>query len=232
MIRQELGQSLNLGVELIPEGRKNRSGGSINPQFITIHNTSNTNSGADASAHSRFVRNTGHYILSDGRKRWVSWHYTVDDGEIIKHLPINERAYHAGSGNSKSIAIEICMNSGIDQAKANERAVRLVTALLHDLKLPLTNIVPHRHWTGKNCPILILPQWNSFVDQCGSFLASIETDPSESDEPNTVLLQAEEAASIKAAVQREQSGIEEQPDDEDNNDMDHTAIVEAMESTR
>ena len=61
MNRQELGQSLNLIEELIAAGRPNRPGSPIAPRFVTIHNTSNTGSKADARAHSRFVRNTGFY---------------------------------------------------------------------------------------------------------------------------------------------------------------------------
>jgi len=62
MDRQELGQLLNLKVEMIP-GALNRSGRAIAPTFITVHNTSNTGAGADANAHSRFVREKGFYVL-------------------------------------------------------------------------------------------------------------------------------------------------------------------------
>jgi len=51
MNRRELGQSLNLSVELIEKGRPNRSGRLISPTYVTIHNTSNDGPGADAGAH-------------------------------------------------------------------------------------------------------------------------------------------------------------------------------------
>ena len=51
-------------------------------------------------------------------KKLGSWHYTVDDIKVIKQLPINEKGWHAGKGNSSSIGIEICMHEGIDQEQA------------------------------------------------------------------------------------------------------------------
>ena len=124
MNRKELGQSLNLIEELVAVRRPNRSGTPMAPHSVTIHNTSNAGSNADARAHSRFVRNTGFYTLPSGKKNFVSWHYTVDDGCVIKQLPINERAIHAGAGNGASIGIEVCMHKEINQPAANDRAAR------------------------------------------------------------------------------------------------------------
>ncbi len=163
MNRQELGQSLNLKIEMIPEGASNRSGRTITPQYITIHNTSNDRAGADANAHSRFVREKGCYVLPSGKQNFVSWHFTVDDKCVIKHLPVNERAIHAGAGNAVSIGIEICMHKGIDQAAANARAERLVAALMHDLNIAPANVRPHKAWTGKACPVLLLSTFDGFV---------------------------------------------------------------------
>lgn len=124
MTRQELGASLNLEENILPAGRQNRPGILMVPRFITIHNTDNSNAGADARAHGRFLINTGHYMLK-GNKHWVSWHYSVDDIRVVKHLPGNEKAFHAVAGNGQSIGIEVCMNQGIDQAKAFLNAARL-----------------------------------------------------------------------------------------------------------
>lgn len=187
MDRAALGQALNLREELVAAGRPNRSGRAMRPTSVTVHNTSNTSPGADAAAHSRFIRNTGNYKLKDGRLNWVSWHYTVDDKCAIKHVPINERAIHAGAANGSSIAIEVCMNSGIDQAAANLRAARLVAALMHDLKLGPDALKSHKDWTGKACPVLLLPRWDDFRRQVQAILAAITAPPTES-----VLLPAEE----------------------------------------
>lgn len=173
MTRDELQLALNLSQDFIPAGRQNRPGTAIQPTHLTIHNTSNTSKGADALAHAKFVKNTGHYILASGKKNWVSWHFTVDDKRVVQHLPVHERALHAGpSGNASSIGIEVCMNKGIDQNAAFRRAAQLVALLLFDTDADAADferIVPHFTWTKKNCPQLLLEggkmgaKWNDFV---------------------------------------------------------------------
>lgn len=158
-----LDASLDLRVALIPETKPNRSGRKISPRFITVHNTANRGRGADADAHARFVTQTGFYTLQSGKKNFVSWHFTVDDKEVVKHLPVDERAIHAGRGNGQSIAIEICMHKGIDQAAADARAQRLIAALMHNLNIPADHVKPHKHWTGKACPALLLNGFDDFV---------------------------------------------------------------------
>lgn len=162
MTRQELTTKINIVEQLIPKGH-NRPGEIIKPIYITIHNTSNSNLGADAVRHSKFVRETGYYVLN-GKKNPVSWHYTVDDKMVIQQLPTNEKAFHARTeANSISLAIEICMHQGINQNAANLKTAQLVSLLCFDLKIPIANIVTHKKWTGKNCPELLLKNWNGFI---------------------------------------------------------------------
>ena len=181
MKREEFGKLLNLEEDMIPEGKKNRPGTPNSLKYITIHNTDNDKKGADARAHAKFVKNTGYYINDNGEKIWVSWHYTVDDARVIKHLPLNEGCFHTfNGGNQQSIAIEICMNQGIDQPAAFLRAARLVAVLLYDLKKSPDSIVPHYFWTKKNCPSLLLTngkpgaKWKDFVAMIKTEHASIE----------------------------------------------------------
>ncbi|WP_064198430.1 MULTISPECIES: N-acetylmuramoyl-L-alanine amidase family protein [Emticicia] len=171
MNRTEFGQQLNLAEDLIAIGRRNRPETPLAPTFITIHNTDNPSAGADALAHARFLKMTGYYIhpRGSGNKVWVSWHYTVDDFRIIKHIPISELAFHAKSGNSKSIGIEICMNAGINQNAANLRAARLVAALMFDLGIGIDKVVPHNKWTGKQCPSLLMDADKTFNVKWGNF---------------------------------------------------------------
>ncbi|HEY0625856.1 MAG TPA: N-acetylmuramoyl-L-alanine amidase [Allosphingosinicella sp.] len=217
MNRQELGRSLNLIEEMIAAGRPNRPGSPIAPRYITVHNTSNTGSRADARAHSRFVRNTGYYTLPSGKKNYVSWHYTVDDLCVCKHLPINERAIHAGAANGVSVGIEVCMHREIDQAAANDRAARLVAALLHDLKLSTAAIRTHKSWTGKACPVLLLPQWEAFVDRVQAILDSLQ--PLQGD----LLLEADERQAIETTPPAD---FDEDALQED--DHDHELVAEAV----
>jgi ubiquinone/menaquinone biosynthesis C-methylase UbiE len=178
MTRDELLRLINLSSEFIGTERPNRPGTIIRPTNITIHNTSNSRRGADAAAHSNFVRNTGYYILRDAsgneKKTWVSWHFSVDDHIAIRHLPSNEKAYHAhGEANDCSIAIEICMNEGINQEAANTRAAQLTALLCHDLSIPLSGVVTHKHWTGKNCPQLLLTNWDGFKQKIKTYLQQL-----------------------------------------------------------
>jgi len=180
MTRSEFLQLINLSEEFIAPKRDNRPGTIIKPLMITIHNTSNRSSGADAKMHSRFVRETGYYILENPKthvkeKKKVSWHFTVDDKITIQHLPTNEMGFHARTeGNNKSIAIEICMHKGIIQTAANTRAARLAALLCYDHSIQLDSIVPHKYWTGKNCPELLIATFDQFKKEIEGYLTQLK----------------------------------------------------------
>lgn len=147
-----LADRLAIKVDFIRAGAPNRSGRAIAPTHITIHNTANPKAGADALMHARYLKG------ADAQQRLVSWHFTVDDKQCVQHLPLLERGLHAGTslGNSRSIGIEICENAGIDHQAATQRAALLTAALLRRLKLGITAVVPHKHWSGKQCPHRLL----------------------------------------------------------------------------
>lgn len=183
VLRSALGAELNLTIDHIPEGRPNRPGSPLRAKYITVHNTANPAKGADAEAHARFVKQSGYYLLA-GRKSYVSWHYTVDDDSVVRHLPLNEVGFHAGSreGNASSIGIEICMNAGIDQPRAFDRAAKLIACLCFDMGLdPASAVKPHLHWSGKACPALLLDKgkigatWQAFIDRIVALEASLVT---------------------------------------------------------
>lgn len=148
--------------DFIPKNRSNRPGNPMNPTYITIHNTANTARGANAQMHARYVKNPLTH---------VSWHFTVDDSDTVyQHLPTNENGWHAGdgkngTGNRRSIGVEICENMDGNQKKANDHAVWLVQKLMKDHNIPIEHVVPHKRWSGKNCPRKLLPNWNSFIEQ-------------------------------------------------------------------
>ncbi len=73
----------------------------MNPEFIVVHNTANK-----ATA-----RNEIAYMISNNNQ--TSFHYAIDDKEIVQGILENRNAWHAsdgakGDGNRKGIAIEIC----------------------------------------------------------------------------------------------------------------------------
>ena len=125
------------------------------PDWITIHETGNPRPGTGAENHRRFVIDDG------GGEDTVSFHAVVDDKESIQLMPWNWVAWHAGdgtwgTGNRDSIAIETCQNSDGDFARTVRNLVLLVAKLMKEFGLPISRVVPHRYWSGKNCPEYIL----------------------------------------------------------------------------
>lgn len=125
---------------------------SMIPEYITIHNTGDT--GKDVLELSKYVTTQTGY---------KSWHFTVGKNKIYQHLPITESGWHSGdgqsgTGNRKSIGIEICEVDG-----AEELAIKFVAELLQVLNMNIDKVVPHKHWSGKICPRLILPHWDIFI---------------------------------------------------------------------
>jgi N-acetylmuramoyl-L-alanine amidase len=153
--------------KLIPASLKDtRPGIAMKPVYITIHETDNTNKGADAEAHAR--------LQSSGNNRNASWHYTVDEHEIWQSIPDDEVAWHAGdgsngTGNRKSLAIEICVNQDGDFEKAKTNAAWLARYLMDKHKIVIENVVQHHKWSGKNCPRNLRNNgWNAFINQIKS----------------------------------------------------------------
>lgn len=167
--------------DIIPAGRRNRPGGRNPDVYITIHETGNTDAGADAEAHGKYLAG------SAGEASLTSWHYTVDDHAIVQHLPDNETAYHAGDGadgpgNTQSIGIEICVNSDGDFEKAKANAAALVRLLMAEHSIPLANIKQHHDWNGKNCPATIRATpgaWEEFLALCSGESEGPEEPPTD-----------------------------------------------------
>lgn len=155
--------------DFIPEGRRNRPGRKMKPEWITVHDTANPSRGADALAHAKYLKGSAADVPA-------SWHFTVDDVRIVQHLPLDEIAWHAGDGsngpgNTTSVALEICENADGDRGKAEKNAAELVAMLLKRLALGIDHVVPHKKWTGKDCPHLLLPRWDAFLEAVKGCLA-------------------------------------------------------------
>ena len=173
-IKDKTIEGVPVRVAIIPKGNfKIRPQYSMLATSITVHTTGNRNSGADADAHKRLL----HRYSTDPFAPYASYHFVVDDKEIIQLLPISingekgESSWHAGdgsgvnSGNRTSIAIEICENKDGDFNKAEENAKKLIRYLMDKSDIPHSKVLPHRHWSGKNCPKPILERkggWKTF----------------------------------------------------------------------
>ena len=175
--------------DFIPVGRKNRPMRKNGLNYITIHNTGNSNRGAGAKAHANYVKSDTAANLP------VSWHYTVDDKEIYQHLPDNETAYHAGDGNGKgntqSIGIEICENSDCDLFVATDNAAWLAAQLCDLHNIPTENIAQHYDWSRKDCPHQMRRNkpysWKTFIEKIKSKLQKYKGTPEEITVDNAIV---------------------------------------------
>lgn len=143
---------------------KNHYGLGNQKRYITIHDTGNTKRGANAEMHARFIENGS----------TETWHYTVDDKQVIQHFSHDTQCWHAGdkrgSGNLHSIGVEICVNSDGNYKQAVENAVKLVQKLMKDLSIPISHVVQHNRWSGKDCPKQLRRgkdgiTWNDFLNK-------------------------------------------------------------------
>jgi len=143
-----------LRVALLPRGAPNRPGYPLRVEWVTVHETANEAPGADAEAHRRFVH-------AGGGPEGVSFHFVVDDREVVQLLPTTENGWHAGDGpggpgNRTSLAVELCVHAGSDWERTQAQAARLVAALCRAFGLGPERVVPHQRWSGKTCPRRLL----------------------------------------------------------------------------
>ena len=131
---------------MMNHNNKNHFNGTNRRKWITVHETGNRSKGANAKAHANLINN-GYSI---------TWHYTVDDSQIIQHFADTVQCWHAGDGNGNgnlnSIGIEMCINSDGNINKTIDNTIELIVHLMKKYNIPLSNVVQHNHWSGKDCP--------------------------------------------------------------------------------
>lgn len=133
----------------------------MNPEFITVHNTYN-----DATAENE----VSYMIRNDNQ---ISFHIAVDDKEAVQGIPLERNAWHAGDGNGngnrKSIGVEICysLSGGDRYYKAEDNAAIVVAQLMKQYNIPISKVRTHQSWSGKYCPHRMLAEgrWNSFIER-------------------------------------------------------------------
>lgn len=141
---------------------------SMTAEFIVVHNTAN-----DATAENEVA-----YMI--GNKNQVSFHYAVDDQEVVQGVPINRNTWHAGDGNGegnrKGISIEICYSKSggtrFDQAEKN--AAHFIATLLRERQWGIEKVKKHQDFRNKYCPHRTLDKgWNGFIQMIKSYLNDI-----------------------------------------------------------
>ena len=119
-------------------------------RYIVIHDTGNSDKGADAE---------NHYKYFNGGNRNASADFFVDDHEIWQVNDYNKNySWHCGSyndsgiTNKNSVGIEICINADGNYDKAVSNTIELVKELMRELSVPWECVVRHYDASGKICP--------------------------------------------------------------------------------
>ena len=126
------------------------------PEYLTIHSTGNLNSTA---------QNERDNLNRTSNTSSTGFHIVVDDTQAIECIPLDMVAFHAGdgangTGNTKSIGLEIC-ESG-DRNKTIENAVEVAAKILHERNWGIDKLKRHYDWSGKNCPRIL--NYNNWQD--------------------------------------------------------------------
>ena len=138
----------------------------MTPEYIVVHNTAN-----DASA-----QNEVKYMISNNNQ--VSFHFAVDDKEIVQGLPLDRNAWACGDGangkgNREGIQIEICYskNGGIRFENAEKNAAKFIAQLLKERGWGVDKVKKHQDFSNKYCPHRTLDKgWASFVNMIKDYL--------------------------------------------------------------
>lgn len=145
----------------------------MTPIGITVHNTAN-----DASALNEIA-----YMTNNNYE--ISYHYAVDDIQAVQGLPLNRNGWHAsdganGTGNRKTIAIEICysLSGGARFDKAEENASELIAFLLKEYGWGIDRVKRHYDYAPnkKYCPHRTMDKgWDRFLNMVRSKMGGSET---------------------------------------------------------
>jgi len=131
----------------------------MDPEFIVVHNTAN-----DASARDEIA-----YMIRNNDQ--ISFHYAIDDKEIVQGILENRNAWHAGDGNGpgnrKGIGIEICYSKsgGKRFEEAEKLAAKFIAYKLDEKNWGVDRVKKHQDFSGKYCPHRTLDLgWQRFLN--------------------------------------------------------------------
>ena len=150
---------------------------SMNAEFIVVHNTAN-----DATAANEIS-----YMIRNNNE--VSFHYAVDDKEIVQGIPETRNSWNAGdgdygNGNRNGIAIEICYSrsGGAKFVAAEKLAAKFIAYKLKEKGWGIERVKKHQDFSGKYCPHRTLDMgWQRFLDMVSAELALLN--PAEQYQP-------------------------------------------------
>ena len=150
----------------------------MTPTRVVVHNTAN-----DAPAANEIA-----YMIRNDNE--VSFHYAVDDQEVVQGVPENRNTWNAGDGNGKGnregIAVEICysLSGGEKFTKAEQNAAEFIASILKRYGWGMDRVTKHQDYNGKYCPHRTLDLgWDRFLKMVEAHLNGDKPAPSPAPAP-------------------------------------------------
>lgn len=140
------------------------------PTRVVIHNTANDAPAANEISYMRY------------NDLEISFHYAVDDVNIVQGIPENRNARASGDGHGKGnmegIHIEICYSKsgGEKFDKAEQNAAEFTASLLKKYGWGIDKVTKHRDYDGKYCPHRTLDRgWQRFLSMVKRYMEPAKT---------------------------------------------------------
>lgn len=168
---------MNITDKLLTKGEEHgRTGNKLVPQGICVHYVGNPKSTAIANRN---------WFENGAGGAYTSSHYIIGlDGEILRLVPDNEQARHAGKSygaqwnetakknNQTLLGIECCHpdTTGEFNEKTRASLVWLCADLMKKHGLGLATVVRHYDVTGKSCPMFYVnrpDEWRRLTADIG-----------------------------------------------------------------
>lgn len=154
---------------LLPANSPKRVG-NMHPTFITVHETS---LGTDVQPSEKDYNRYHNMLLETENK--IGYHFLVEANvgvypKVYQFLETSVATCHTGNniGNSSSIGIERMVNKSTNMCRAISIQAQLTATLMHLYQIPIENVVPHKYWSGKECPARLLAGmyggWTGFIE--------------------------------------------------------------------
>ena len=180
---------INIVKQIVPQSKYSiKCPYSMTPIGITVHNTAN-----DASARNEIAN------MSNNNSD-ISFHFAVDVKEAIQGIELNRNGWHAsdgryGTGNRKTIAIEICYSKsgGNRFIKAEQNAVELIVYLMKQYGWGIDRVKRHYDYAPnkKYCPHRTMDMgWDRFLNMIKAKLSNSSSTITEPNYTGTITYQA------------------------------------------
>lgn len=152
------------------------------PTYITIHETETGHELSSAEWNYEMYQKR-----LDDNSNSIGYHFMIeanynDISKIYQFLELDVYTNHTGDdyGNKNSIGIERLVNVNTDMERAIDLQARLTAFLMYKYNIPIKNVVPHKKWSGKDCPSRLLfglyGGWTGFINKVQQYYDSYNDD--------------------------------------------------------